>query len=200
MLRLGSPGLAGKTWQTSIMAWVKSKGCYQKVYCYTGELNFNGSILQLPFLNESKRWVPFYYREKNGVKIMRSIDPRNLYQIEVQLPGGTYSHYDYIDRASWNEKTGELCSMVYSENLEGTRDTEQLSFTFPVLSGDECAASEASYLIDSFLILDLGPGAEVVYDYFAWKVSGAIIEPDDSCPSRGRTGTRPDLPRGNHKN
>jgi len=106
MFSLTNPALAGKTWQTTIVVWRSLHGFpnnYSRAYRYRGELTFDGQLQILPLLTEGatlgEGWADLIFDEfepdsqnhpGNLVQIFRSVDPRGLFTIEIDLPEGWF--------------------------------------------------------------------------------------------------------------
>jgi hypothetical protein len=110
---LNLPELLGNSWEASITLWTK-KNCadFQKVYRFSETITFYGSIIRLPLIDDS-RWKGFYCVSNGNVKVFHSVDPRQVYDVIIELPGT--ASQGYVDLTPWNEQEHQLCNTQYQE-------------------------------------------------------------------------------------
>jgi hypothetical protein len=161
--------LLDQTWHTTITLWTQNECTnYQKMYRFKGTLTFTGSIIRLQMTEENNPWVSYYYKERGGVKILRSTDPRTAFKVELQLPEGTHG-YGFVDRTFWTPEGDQLCETKYEELNDNGTGIINASF-----SDQMCGLDESAYTIDSFIVLNLSTN-NTVEDLFEWEITNKII-------------------------
>lgn len=131
------PELLGETWQATIQLWAK-KECtqYQKLYRFTGELSFDGSVIRLPLLDPSN-WEPIFYKATPDFKFFFSAAPLQTYHFEVHIVSSNSTGRGVVDRTFWDSSDAQLCQTEYKE-LYGAKDgVIKVDFPIPTTCGEE---------------------------------------------------------------
>jgi hypothetical protein len=171
------PSLLGGVWHATIELWT-TRECseQQKLYRFTDDLTFNGSVTILPEINQ-RNWNSLYHRTVGGISIFHSTDPRNEYHFEIHFPQNIAGR-GYIDRSFWDLDEDQLCSTQYME-LHGTIGSIGRADFPALICGDE---SQWRYL-DSFLSITLNDvNNTTIQSYFSWDIEHGTIKPSACTP------------------
>jgi hypothetical protein len=171
------PSLLGGTWHATIELWT-TRECaeQQKLYRFTDDLTFDGSVTILPEIDQIN-WNSLYHRIVGGISVFYSTDPRNEYHFEIHFPQNIAGR-GYIDRTLWDLDEDQLCSTQYME-LNGTIGSIGRADFPALICGEE---SQWRYL-DSFLSITLNDiNNTIIQSYFSWDIEAGTIKPSTCTP------------------
>jgi hypothetical protein len=172
------PELLGETWQATIQLWVK-KECtqYQKLYRFTGEVSFNGSVIRLPLMGQaSSNWKPLLYKATSDFKFFFSSDPRQIYHFEVHIVSSASTGRGYVDRTFWNAGGAQLCPIEFKELFSAHDGVIQVDF--PAAS---CGDENTWRYVDSVWSMTMNNGTARQF-YFSWDILNGAARPSVCTP------------------